>query len=731
MLKRVLSLFLVTVLAFSSFSVGLVNVSAADDTMDKLVYLIKKLPDGKYWNHTGKNNPDGVTSSPCASHYNCDYFGGCSCNSFGNAIQCMGYAAKISYEITGVDRGKYDESYTLDVSKLRVGDIIRSNNHSVCVTGVNGDKISFTDCNYGDRCIIRWVTVDKSWFRGIEYILHLKGNERTNTNVNFHDAYKGTTTDPEIPVPDPEPDEDAPSNAEIWRMDDEGNLNIRSGKSTDSGVIGSVPAGESFNVYEKELSDDYLWAKVEYDGTTGYSVLNYAEYISGAYQTPELSSLKKSYKSTDSVAFKSNAVSGADSYTFSLYSSDKKLIKEYKSSKNSYSLTGLSAGKYYVDVTVSSSIAPSWKLKSESKSFSVTEENVAVTKVSLRKEGSIEVGKSGTFQPVIEPENATNKALTWTSSDEKIATVDSNGVVTGIAPGKVTIKCTSKENSKLSASCEFTVKPASVNAIQTYSGTMENSIGLKWEKSEGATGYTVYRYNPSTKSYVKLAAGNGTSYTDKKLKASTSYTYVVRAYAKTEDGVINAPYKAFTAKTTATAITTVKQTGSDTGRVRIEWEKKSGSDAYAVYKYDFAAGKFRKVGVTTNTSFIDKDKPATKVYYRIVSAVKTGDGYAISKPSGTFMAITGLEKPEVDSSAKGTSVTLSWDKVDYATHYQIYRIVNGKKVLLKTVTSSVTSYTEKNLKSDVTYTYYVRAARKHSSALNLFSSETAIKQKTA
>ncbi len=47
---------------------------------------------------------------------------------------------------------------------------------------------------------------------------------------------------------------------------------------------------------------------------------------------------------------------------------------------------------------------------------------------------------------------------TWTSSDEKIATVDENGLVTGVSAGKVTITATSKTNAEFSASVELECK---------------------------------------------------------------------------------------------------------------------------------------------------------------------------------------------------------------------------------------------------------------------------------
>ena len=88
MIKRLLSLFLAVLMAFSCISVVsaveedpyAVGTVAADDTMTKLDYLIRKYPHGKYWNHMGssKNNPEGVTDTPCSSHSNCQYDGSCS-----------------------------------------------------------------------------------------------------------------------------------------------------------------------------------------------------------------------------------------------------------------------------------------------------------------------------------------------------------------------------------------------------------------------------------------------------------------------------------------------------------------------------------------------------------------------------------------------------------------------------------------------------------------------------
>ena len=79
---------------------------------------------------------------------------------------------------------------------------------------------------------------------------------------------------------------------------------------------------------------------------------------------------------------------------------------------------------------------------------------VAVTGVTLDKnEAAVPEGLAISLVATVEPVNATDKTVTWSSSDENIATVD-NGVVTGLVPGKATITATA---SGFSATCEVTV----------------------------------------------------------------------------------------------------------------------------------------------------------------------------------------------------------------------------------------------------------------------------------
>ncbi len=105
---------------------------------------------------------------------------------------------------------------------------------------------------------------------------------------------------------------------------------------------------------------------------------------------------------------------------------------------------------------------------------------VAVTSVILNKTSeNILIGNSVTLTATVKPDNATNKAITWSSSDSSIASVN-NGIVTGNKVGTATITATSGNKS---ASAKITVKPIEVTGIKLN----KTSTSIVQESSETVT----------------------------------------------------------------------------------------------------------------------------------------------------------------------------------------------------------------------------------------------------
>lgn len=117
-------------------------------------------------------------------------------------------------------------------------------------------------------------------------------------------------------------------------------------------------------------------------------------------------------------------------------------------------------------------------------------EKVAVTGVTADATLEVEQGKTKKITASVTPADATEKGLTYKSNDESKATVDANGVVTGVALGETTITVASKENPSFTATVAVTVKEASQSdpsKFETATYTINKALpeGLTYINSAG------------------------------------------------------------------------------------------------------------------------------------------------------------------------------------------------------------------------------------------------------
>lgn len=98
-------------------------------------------------------------------------------------------------------------------------------------------------------------------------------------------------------------------------------------------------------------------------------------------------------------------------------------------------------------------------------------QTVDVTSVELNKtELPLLIGETATLTATIAPENATDKTISWKSSNETVATVDSNGNIKALAAGETTITVTTKNSGK-TTSCKVSVtKPVTDPTINQPDG---------------------------------------------------------------------------------------------------------------------------------------------------------------------------------------------------------------------------------------------------------------------
>lgn len=168
--------------------------------------------------------------------------------------------------------------------------------------------------------------------------------------------------------------------------------------------------------------------------------------------------------------------------------------------------------------------------------ITVTDKIVNVTSISLNKtQATLVAGDKLQLEAIILPNNATNKTIIWSSSDNKVASVNNHGVVTAIAEGMVTITAITADSEK-SASCKINVQGKGIkiskpeitditSASAFITGTIEPS---DVEIQESGICYSLSQL-PTINNQKVVVSDNNISHTLADLEPGS--TYYIRIYA--------------------------------------------------------------------------------------------------------------------------------------------------------------------------------------------------------
>ncbi|MDR2146197.1 MAG: Ig-like domain-containing protein, partial [Tannerella sp.] len=116
---------------------------------------------------------------------------------------------------------------------------------------------------------------------------------------------------------------------------------------------------------------------------------------------------------------------------------------------------------------------------------------VVPTNVTLNQNtATLTVGNTLQLTATVQPTNATNKNVSWSSSNTSVATVNSNGLVTGVAAGNATITVTTEEGNK-QATCSVTIIPGISNDLCTNATNLSCGATVSGTLA-GATPSTIY-----------------------------------------------------------------------------------------------------------------------------------------------------------------------------------------------------------------------------------------------
>ncbi|WP_315073751.1 Ig-like domain-containing protein [uncultured Clostridium sp.] len=226
--------------------------------------------------------------------------------------------------------------------------------------------------------------------------------------------------------------------------------------------------GTKFRLISRFSSDYVKNAKISFDG--GETFDNLSEYITDGVSliqvlVYEKTGLEKNFHDVDIEIPSTTYVNGGTNYLF--------LIDA-------------------IDIDQDGYLAPySDPIKSES---------ISLNKSSL----DLSVGNSEQLTATTTPAAV---GVTWKSSDESVATVDSNGKVTGIKAGQATVTATTADGSNLSSSCTVNVKDVSPTVV-SLSVTPEEAKLMPGEQKQLQVIATM-----SDGSTKDVTSGNGATYT--------------------------------------------------------------------------------------------------------------------------------------------------------------------------------------------------------------------------
>lgn len=288
----------------------------------------------------------------------------------------------------------------------------------------------------------------------------------------------------------------------------------------------------------------------------------------------------------------------------------------------------------------------------------VNRNTITVSSVSVKSASkTLEVGKNQKIQVSFTPEDATDRTVTWRSSDSSIATVNSNGVAVGKKAGKVTITAIASDGK--TASVDLEVTPAT----ETSSGGASGASGSSGMAASGKTNAEVRNeLSAMAKFYVKhrnkyqqavretgVADGGGAGGPCRRIGKSCSafVATVVRSVITDSTG------KKWPASTSSIPkyVASVNAKHPGTWKVVLSNAKKEPGDI--VYEYD---GSFGESG---HTSIFVNDGGRT-----VIAEASVDTNY------GTTGRCDGGSWPEIKN--------ITWTPAHHA-HGVVYRYMGGAK----------------------------------------------------
>ncbi len=244
------------------------------------------------------------------------------------------------------------------------------------------------------------------------------------------------------------------------------------------GIITSADVEDIDNNTKNIVVEGYVFTVVEENGNIKIT------YQGKPDDTPRIAKLQVTGTTINSISVKvvaSNASGASYKYSIKNVTTGETSFTEVTTlNTNEYTFTGLTINNEYI-IQVELITADGGDTK---ETEGIKTEPPKVTTITLDKT-NIDLVKGGTdiITATVLPENAIDKTITWTSSNEAVVTVDDDGNITAVGEGVAIITATSNEVSEVTASCNINVTPPPPPSVGAGADTHEaHEIPYTWEE---------------------------------------------------------------------------------------------------------------------------------------------------------------------------------------------------------------------------------------------------------
>ena len=248
----------------------------------------------------------------------------------------------------------------------------------------------------------------------------------------------------------------------------------------------------------------------------------------------------------------------------------------------------------------------------------------------------------------------------------------------------------------------FTTPAAPSVSITTSKGKPK----LTWKAVKGADNYWIYR-STDGKNFKYYNETDEAGYTNYSTNIGTTYYYKVRAVKTIDGNDHKSDFSAVRSIQCRPAAVNLSISRSY-GKPKLTWDAVADADKYWIYR-SIDGKNFKCYDTTTKTSYINSGAAFNTIYCYKVKAVKVVNGRNVVSGSGSAKSvITALAKPSVSITTSDGKPYISWDAVDGATGYYVFRSTDGKNYSVLGYTTR-TNYTNTASNAGTTYYYKVKA----------------------